>query len=26
VVATWDADAATFRSKGGEIDLSQINP
>lgn len=26
VVATWDADAGTFRSKGGEIDLSPINP
>lgn len=26
VVATWDADAATFRSKGGEIDLSPLNP
>ena len=26
VVATWDADLATFRSKGGEIDLSPLNP
>lgn len=26
VVATWDAGAATFRSKGGEIDLSPLNP
>jgi len=26
VVATWDSDAATFRSQGGEIDLSPLNP
>lgn len=26
VVATWDERAQTFRSKGGEIDLSPINP
>ena len=26
VVATWDSDAATYRSKGGEIDLSPLNP
>ncbi len=26
VVATWDEDAQTFRSKGGEIDLSPFNP